>query len=245
MIEKAGRDIETLDDWRTYAGPKRPVQWKDGRSAKESARAWLRPAPAHPDFGELSSWHAEPEARVPFDSFGGEPSNIDVLLLGRDHSGPVVVAVEAKADETFGRTIGDTLARARDRLEANPRSKGVERVRGLARSILGVDGDDLSDVADLRYQLVTAIAAVLSAAKRESVERAVLVVHEFVTDATNDRRHASNAKDLADLVARLAGHDRFGLDALAGPLSVPGSSRRSTDVALYVGKVSRHLRSEP
>ena len=77
-------------DW---LAPREREQWKDGRSAKESARAWLEHTPAcvpseitqalraHRDFGRiLPDWEAEPEARVPFDSFGGEPSNLDVLI---------------------------------------------------------------------------------------------------------------------------------------------------------------------
>ena len=38
-----GRAILSVEDWRTYAPPKRgDVQWKDGRSAMELAKAWFR-----------------------------------------------------------------------------------------------------------------------------------------------------------------------------------------------------------
>jgi hypothetical protein len=40
-IIKNGINILTLEDWERHAGPKRQLQWKDGRSAKEAARAWL------------------------------------------------------------------------------------------------------------------------------------------------------------------------------------------------------------
>jgi len=37
-----GRAILSVEDWRTYAPPKRgDVQWKDGRSAMELAKAWF------------------------------------------------------------------------------------------------------------------------------------------------------------------------------------------------------------
>ena len=40
-ISKGGIPLVTLEEWRQHGGPKRPEQWVDGRSAKESARAWL------------------------------------------------------------------------------------------------------------------------------------------------------------------------------------------------------------
>ena len=80
MIEKNGRPLKTLADWEVMAGPKSSTQWKDGRSAKESARTWLERAPeamppeveatlaSHSDFTQIVSWTAEPEALVPFDA---------------------------------------------------------------------------------------------------------------------------------------------------------------------------------
>lgn len=48
VIEKNGVRLLTLDEWRVHAPPKSEVHWKDGRSAKESARAWLDDAPLIP-----------------------------------------------------------------------------------------------------------------------------------------------------------------------------------------------------
>ena len=94
QIHKNGRILDTLDSWFEHAGPKSAHQWKDGRSAKESGRAWIEaggipPAirsciESHPDFGEIRAWSAEPEAQVRFDRLRGEPSNLDVLLLIED-----------------------------------------------------------------------------------------------------------------------------------------------------------------
>ena len=141
MIEKNGRPLKTLADWEMMAGPKSSTQWKDGRSAKESARTWLEQAPeamppeveaifaSQRDFAQIVSWTAEPEARVRFDASRGEPPNIDVLVTLEDSIGPVVMIVEAKADEHFGDTVAGTLAKAQRRLEANQRSRGVEAGR--------------------------------------------------------------------------------------------------------------------
>lgn len=40
-ITKNGHEIRTVDDWFQYAPPMgRQIQWRDGRSAKELAKAW-------------------------------------------------------------------------------------------------------------------------------------------------------------------------------------------------------------
>jgi hypothetical protein len=68
-------------------------------------------------------WEGEPECLVAFDECGGL-ANVDVLLSVRDEHGPLVVAVEAKADETFGPLVGRALTDAIDRKLANVASKG-------------------------------------------------------------------------------------------------------------------------
>ncbi len=251
MITKDGRVIADLEDWRVRAGPKRAEQWKDGRSAKEAARAWLGAAPAipkavgevltqHQDFGEFQRWEAEPEKQVRFDKFRGEPPNIDVLLIGHDTDGPVVAAIEAKADEPFGYTVARTLAAAERRLAKNPRSKGVARLQQLTAAILGVKPETVTDV---RYQLLTATAAVVAEADRWSAERAVLIVHEFVTDETTDARHLANASDLDAFVSLLSrgvvGSVPAG--ALVGPFTLPGGAA-ARPIRLYVGKATEDLR---
>ena len=240
FIEKNGRRLSTLDEWRVHAPPKSKVHWKDGRSAMESARSWLAAAPSipaeiaktldsHHDIGTLCDWRAEPEARVRFDKFRGEPSNLDVLLVGRDENGPIVVAVEAKADEPFGQTVRETLSSARSRLKANPRSKGVERVERLLAALFGATTDQ-TDILDLRYQLMTATAAAMAEAERQSAQRAVVMIHEFVTPLTTDTKHA---RDLDQFVAKISGqHDPLESGTLQGPFKVPGKP----EISLYFGK---------
>ena len=254
MIHKQDQSIGDLDTWLRLAGPKSAIQWKDGRSAKESAKAWLAAFPmipaeitetlvSHADIDEFVEWQAEPEALVRFDSLRGEPSNLDVLLLGSDRHGPLVVAVEAKADESFGGTIGETLRRAQARLDASPNSKGVARVEALAERLLGVPATELESVADLRYQLITASAAALSEAERRGVSRAIVLVHEFITDLTTDKRHAANGKDLERFVTVLAGAPTtLHSGQMIGPFTVPRGGTPASEPALYFGKVSVGLR---
>ncbi|MDE0191693.1 MAG: hypothetical protein OXQ90_10090 [Gammaproteobacteria bacterium] len=147
-----------------------------------------------PDIGLLRWWRAEPEARIPINAFRGEQPNIDVLLVAEDERGPVVVAVEAKANETFGGQLADRHRSAKADRASNPRSKALDRIEALlARFHL-----DLGQprVPQLRYQLFTATAATLAEAERRSSDRALFVVHEFVTSLTRSDRRERNAADL-------------------------------------------------
>ena len=258
-MSKGAKPICSLETWRRLAGPKKPMEhWKDGRSAKESARAWLECTPAcvpaeidqalraHPDFGTiLPGWAAEPEARVSFDSFGGEPSNLDVLLTAEDEEGQLVIAVEAKADEPFGKTIEKTLYQARKRKAENPGSRGVARLEQLAVAILGVPGDRLPEVGKLRYQLLTASAAALAEAERQSARRAVVIIHEFVTGRTSDHRHLDNAKDLNAFVHKLSDGvvTTLAEGTVRGPFELPGHPLIHSPIRFYIGKAVRNLRS--
>lgn len=90
----------------------------------EIARAWLGNGDvsfpqevaailsAHAEFGAVLSWQAEPEARLHFDNFPGEPRNSDLLVVAEDNFAPYLLAVEGKADEPYGETVGKALVNA-------------------------------------------------------------------------------------------------------------------------------------
>ena len=240
MIEKDGRRLTTLEEWHSYAPPKRKLHWKDGRSAKENARLWLGAAPDLPSgivellrasgsVGNLRSWSAEPEAKVSFDAIKRGPANLDVLVQAKDKNGPVVIGVEAKADEPFGSTVKKTLLAAQKRLARNPQSKGVERVRGLAMTF-GLELDR-REVLDLRYQLLTLTAATAAEARRQSAQRSVVIVHEFVSALTKAEYRARNARDLRSFL-----EIAFGRTGAIGPGMIGGPFRIDGLGALYFGK---------
>ena len=239
-ITKYGHRLTTLEDWRLNAPPKSRTHWKDGRSAKENARLWLNAAPGLPrgiakvlrscgSIGYVRSWSAEPETRVRFDAFRGEPANIDVLVKAEGENGPIVIGIEAKADETFGSTVGTTLSRAQDRLAQNPRSVGVERIQQLATTF----GLDLkgSKVLDLRYQLLTLTAATLAEAHRQSAQTAIVIIQEFVSSLTTVKYRARNARDLERFLRTVFGHTgSVRHRTIAGPFRIESVGR------LYFGK---------
>ena len=255
MIHKALVPLRTLADWQAHAPPKSANQWKAGRSATETARAWVGVEPpnlpvevaevldSHDDFEALTEWRAEPEALVPFDDMGGQPSNVDLLLEGQDLGGRIVMAVEGKADEPFGATVAKTFSAALERRVASARSRGVDRIQGLAGTLFTpITTPGIPRVAELRYQLLTVSAAALAGARRAGAERAVVLVHEFRTALTKEENLRRNALDLTRFVRRLSGNPSQDVEPgrLYGPFTVPGRLKDGTP-ALYVGKAARNV----
>jgi len=253
MIKKGSQVLSSLEEWERYAGPKSAVQWQDYRSAKECARSWLerddparipeeleRVLTAHPDFGAIREWEAEPEALVSFDQYGG-PANIDVMVSGRDDHGGFTMAVEAKADEHFGPLVGRAMSEALERRLGNQRSRGLARIEELAEQLLGPAKKGQPRLHTIRYQLLTASAAALAEAERTGAGRAVVMVHEFDTPRTESENHKENGRDLVRYLTRLGEEDaaRVLKGELVGPMAVPGSGKSGRAVPLYVGKATK------
>lgn len=253
---KDGKTIDSLADWEVLGKPKSSDQWVPDRSAMETARSWLhdggRTIPSvvkdifkdHPDFGPILNWHGEPEVQLRFDEFPGEPRNTDVLVVAQDKFGSYVLAVEGKADEPFSSTVADTLAAAAKRKIENPRSNGITRVQQLGMALFGVSDINEPAISELRYQLFTATAGALCEAERRGLDRAVLLVHEFITRKTNDEKHRANAADLNRFLHKLSnGAVRESGAQLVGPFLVPGPPLLQKPPRLYLGKVVENLRS--
>ena len=128
---------------------------------------------------------------------------------------------------------GDGLADGRDppglRQGARRIGQGLPLVRSLGdRFALDIEQ---RHVPQLRYQLLTATAAVLAEADRRSSERAVLIVHEFVTPLTLQEERDRNAVDLDRFLATALDHEgHLAPGDVAGPILVKGAP------TLYVGK---------
>jgi hypothetical protein len=254
MIRKQNQTIDSLELWETLAGPKSSSQWKDLRSAKECARAWLggigaggfppevsRVLATSADFSEIQEWEAEPECLVQFDEFSG-PANIDLLVTARDGSGTFVMALEAKADESFGPLLGDAFTAALERRIASPSSNGIARLEQLAVSLLPTASAGAPRAQHIRYQLLTATAAALAHARAVGASRAVLMIHEFRTSATDPKNLERNRQDLIRFLTRL-GCDRpeaVFAGELVGPIAIR-SAASGANTPLYVGKAVRQF----
>lgn len=261
-VFKNGNELRTLADWKEHGHPKSEKHWQEGRSAMEAARFWLSArSPAlpgsvdklvqnHPSFGSVAQWSGEPEARMPFDSFAGEPRNADLLVTARDSNGEYLIAVEAKADETFGDTVGEELAAAVERKLENTRSNGVPRIEQLVESILSPRRKGEPTLANLRYQLFTATAGALSMSASKQHTRVLLLVQEFVTPRTKPDRQKVNSRDLRDFLRRLShGEVREVKNGeIMGPFQVPGKpmlTGASTVPDLYIAKIQCDVPGSP
>jgi hypothetical protein len=258
VISKADTLIASLDDWFEHAPPKRGARhWRDGRSAKELARACCGEAGTQlplelehllkPLIGVLEHAQGWPEARLAMDSLQGEPPNLDLALHLEGSEGSISVAVEAKADESFGARVDSLLLKAARRIAADEVTKAVERVQTLALALLPRWVDGLPHLGDLRYQLLTGAAGALSLAREHGTSRAAFVVYEFIDQTrTSPTKRRRNRQDLDSFVARLTNgevtHLRRG--DLLGPLRVPGTDLIPGSVDLYLGKIRRELRAQ-
>jgi hypothetical protein len=92
-IHKSGHEILSVEDWFSYAPPKkRELQWKDRRSAKELAQSWFKTGIAKPSeelvalleassVQESSLKKRNQSASSELDEFGGEHRNCDLVVL--------------------------------------------------------------------------------------------------------------------------------------------------------------------
>jgi hypothetical protein len=253
LLTKNGKPIASLDDWKDRAGPKRKIQWRGDCSAMETALAWLDAAPGppkeiaallecHSDFGAPISWCAEPEVNIKFDDFAGEPRNTDLLVLADDSHGKYVIALEAKALESFGRRISAERKTASKPALLKRGSNRLKRIDQLVSALFAPKRDEAGVFDALRYQLLTATADALCAAIERGLSRAVLLIQEFVpfdSHNKNTARLETNASDLDAFVQQLTrgAIARISDGHLAGPIRFPESERFRHAPDLYIGKV--------
>jgi hypothetical protein len=243
IYNRAGAPIRSLEDWFFFAPPKkRAAHWKDGRSAKELAKAWLRDGPPQMPYelDALLRTHPATEGFIPevaiaecvthLDDFRGEQRNHDLIILGHVGDHQVLIAIESKADEEFGREI-------RRMKGTSPRSNILARIDLLTRSLFGRSVDGLLE--RLRYQLLTGSASALIEAKNRAAERAVFIIHEFVSAATDAQKIARNAADYQRFVRAFAGLEKIEAPPgiLIGDIAVPGGLYVPGDVPLLIGKL--------
>ena len=259
LRNEQGRAIRSVDEWFDAAPPKLGcAQWKDGRSAKELAKAWLRegtPAPpqeltrlfdSHPATRGLVVREAVAERRLRLDDFRGERRTADLWLLCRGGDGPVIATVEAKADEEFGPAIGPYYDST-----CGTASKVPARIDALCSSIFGHGLD--SETRPLRYQLLHGIAATLISASDYGADKAIFVVHEFHSATCRQAALLRNAGDWDQFLRVLKTTPYFigpkeyppQIDTvpfkLFGPIAVPGGEFVPTGIPLFLGYARTNL----
>jgi len=245
-MEKDGHEITTVDEWFRFAPPKKGrCQWGDGRSAKELAKAFLeRGVPAvppelhallssHPGLGMVELAVAYPEHKIALDRFPGETRNADIAALGEGSVGKVAVTIEAKADEAFGGTIGETLA------AASARSNIPKRIAALTEAVLGHAGPEIDH---LRYQLLHGTAASLIFAREHAAAAAIFIVFEFCGPSCKKDNLERNDRDLRLFIEALSRDAPTGASGdLIGPFTSRGGEFVPSGLPLFIGKAIRTL----
>jgi hypothetical protein len=204
-------EIDSEDSWLLHAPPEKGEdQWKDGYSAKEQAKAWLRPGrPEVPDewwaaiadlAGEVDEIHGRPEHQTALDRFARKRQHDLFACLRRSGEMTAAVGVEAKACEDFDGLVGD---RATAEAPSNKRA----RCNLLAGAVFGrpVFDEDTGAILDAKlaghgYQLWTAAVGTLIEAQARDLADAILLVHQF---RPRDLAEAARAGDRRNWTSRL------------------------------------------
>lgn len=160
---------QDISDWKgLLADPEK--QWKPGYSAMATARSWMSADGLPPEISALFESDPElifavPEHKVPLPG-GRRDSQCDVFALLRAQDQTVALAVEAKVNEPFDRTLGDWLA---DGSEGKK-----QRLQAICDYL-----ECPEPPADLRYQLFHRSAAAIIESKRLKTDAAAMVVQSF------------------------------------------------------------------
>lgn len=254
QLSKGQSKIESVEEWFRFSPPKKGInQWKDGRSAKELAKAWCdrKDSPSPPvefvrllspliNMDQLEEADGWPEHVVPIDDLLGEQPNIDLALMCDGRLGRTAICIEAKADESFGKYVSEMRTAAATKIDQGLATKAIIRINHLEQLLFPGATSPLPDEAELRYQLLTGTSATIAFARVRHAPVAVFVVHEFLFDGhVDEKKVAQNALDLARFVTRLTGGAITSVpeSVLQGPIVSGLEQPSGNGVALYLGKV--------
>jgi hypothetical protein len=160
------------------------------------------------------------EAQIAFDQYPGGKRNHDLLIRGHCAGGPIVIGLEAKADETFGQTIAKYRSNALRTRAAGGSTNAPERLAKLLEDLGQINLERTPTFGDLRCQLFSAVAGTLVAAR--PAELAAFTVHEFTTKLTTEKKRRENKRAMAEFVGDITGAVAPGTDRwLLGPFHAP------------------------
>lgn len=233
-LKKKGKQINSVDDWYSVAPPKSPsLHWKDGRSAKELAKYMTStkgymPKEIEDILVKLGcnpniTFYGEPEAVTSLEGRGGGRHH-DLLLVQENE---VVVGVEAKSDEDFGKVVHKELFGNNDyeKLLDTVSDNKLKRVNSLYNDIYWYD---FYKNMELRYQLLTATDGILKEAKKANASKAVFLVLTLKKEGCyKEKKVEANLQDLKNFVASL------GTPLEDGQYNLPGYP----DIDFYVEHV--------
>jgi hypothetical protein len=238
--------IENIDEWKELCPPEKgDVHWKDGRSARELAKEWIRNRGNNliklleqsNDFKGVNLIKASPEYESRFDKFGRGRVH-DLLLLGRQSEKNVIVSVEAKVDESFGSdTVSSYYMKSIIKQLNNINTRVPDRIMDLIKALFSKPYD--SRIHLLQYQLLHAAAGTIAEAKKQGAAKALLVIHVFKTPLADPDKLAVN-RDNLDLFVNVISSGKYtyiNSNDIIGPITIPGNEHLPSDVEFYIGKI--------
>ena len=199
---KTKKEIEDLEDYKKYAGPKESCQWKDDHSAKEFARKVIDGSferDMKELFGEnLVIDEVYPEKEVKFDSCGGGKRNHDLACIAQLNGEKIAICVEAKATEPFGdKTTGDYY----DDAKKNNKSKVPDRIEKICKRLW--DNKQLDEqIKEIEYQLLTAMAGTIAYGNQQKVTKKYFVVYQLETAKTTKDLIESNKEAINNFLLK-------------------------------------------
>lgn len=239
--------IESLTEWFDKCPPQKGIaHWKDGRSAKETAKLWLSTIPA--EFLEIVKPFdlkfnvCSPEYVTKFDKNGGNGRNHDLIILAENEATkPVVITIESKVDEPYGDSVSITYNKAEKRFEKNERSLGIKRIIDLEFALFG---DKHNDLSHIRYQLITAVAGTIAEAKKQKTKTAILLIQTSITSDIDENKYEANQKDLDSFLYAFSSgaYNSIKDGQLLGPLRISNNTKfLNSNIDLWIGKYSIEL----
>lgn len=189
--------IKTVEDWFCAAPPQGgKQQWKDGFSAKELAKLAIE---NKSEFDNLiqgvinetgikkcNSFECEPEASTPLPFSHRGPRKHDLLL--RNKNKKVIIAIEAKAHESFGN----------DKKGSKDKEK---RLKWMQETLFPDAKED--SIKNIPYQLLTGISGTLLEATRNNYHECIFLVLFFM----RDKETARNMEVLNNVIDKFGGKD--------------------------------------
>lgn len=204
VCSSAGKEITDLKQWAECV---RKEHWKEGRSAYTLADFILNRNGSQFLEERISSVlsepvkleYATPEFHAKFDSYRGNPSNLDLGIWGPvGAKSSLFVGLEAKVDEQFG--SGTVCQRYRSALNErikNPRSRAVDRIEKLLSNYFSDESDPCaSRFAEVGYQLLTGTAG--TAAMHKDI--AIFYVLVFKTHLYEEQKGRGNLADFENFI---------------------------------------------
>jgi hypothetical protein len=247
-LKLKNRQGTPITDWRDWTPPKDAKHWKAGRSAMELARAWFTSSTpqcpleveallaSHPATSGIEFTEGVPEfiSGLPGGSGG---RNHDLLLRGRSASGPIIVSVEGKANETFGnQCVGRYY---RNALASTKPTTAHKRIELLLQMMFAPGArPDQAPWSNIPYQLLSGVAATAVQAAREDCPIGIFILHEFHTTLVTARKVSANAAAYTAFLEALLGIPQSSIHdgQIYGPKLMGPSRILPQQVALYLGK---------